>query len=83
MVYREVKAEEIGKDFFRHFQRHQTVEQCWRKLDGVWTVRNISFVEDWTEEDYTKLRASLKDILAAGGVLYGAFLQDEIKGFAA
>ena len=46
-VYREIKEEEIGFSLFEHFDRSQQVTKCWRRTDGIWTVRNIEFTDDW------------------------------------
>ncbi len=34
MKIKELKEEMINRELFTHFQRHQTVSKCWRKVDG-------------------------------------------------
>ena len=59
-VYREIKEEEIGFSLFEHFDRSQQVTKCWRRTDGIWTVRNIEFTDDWSGDDIFRLILQLK-----------------------
>lgn len=40
------------------------------------------FIDDWSDSDYSYLVECLKNTLAGGGVVWGAFVDDELKGFA-
>lgn len=82
MEYRPLAAEELVPSLFDHFQRRQEVNLCWRKVDGVWQIREDPFIDDWTPEDYRFLLQCLKNTLAGGGLVLGAFLAGELKGFA-
>ena len=53
--YRTLTAEEISLALFEHFRRRQTVTKCWRKSAGKWRVEDVSFIDDWTEEEYELL----------------------------
>lgn len=66
---------------FDGFERHQNVTKCWRKTDGEWAIKEIPFVEQWREADYLKLIDCLNHTLGTGGVVFGAFYQDALKGF--
>lgn len=79
--YRELNENEICRDLFRQFIRRQNVVKCWRKEDNQWKIKDAPFVDDWSEEDYQFLVACLKNTLAAGGMVYGAFCGDALKGF--
>ena len=81
--YRRLKPKQIRQRLFRHFERKQIVEQCWRKADQQWTVQDISFVEQWNDADYAALTESLGAIVLMGGVVFGAFAGGQLKGFAA
>lgn len=81
MEYRELKENEIERQLFEHFIRHQTVTKCWRKVDGQWCIRDIAFVDDWSEEDYGFLVKCLRNTVRTGGLVLGAFCEDQLKGF--
>lgn len=82
MYCRELKVDEINLNLFEHFQRHQTVTQCWRKIDGVWSIKEISFTNDWSREEYILLVTSLQNTLISGGIVFGSFSNEILKGFA-
>lgn len=81
MKYIKIETESINRKLFAHFLRHQRVTKCWRKIDGKWFIKEITFIDDWTEEKYDKLFISLKNTVATGGLLLGAFLNKDLKGF--
>ena len=79
--YRNLCADEIDRDLFRSFVRHQVVTKCWRKVDGKWIIQDAPFVDDWTEAEYGELIACLKNTVVSGGLVYAAFYRDALKGF--
>lgn len=79
--YRVLKENEIKRELFLHFKRHQVVTKCWRKIDDVWCIKDIAFVDDWTEDDYEKLIFCLKNTVKTGGLVLGAFSEEGLKGF--
>lgn len=81
-MLREITMEELTVALFSDFQRHQEVTKCWRKIDGNWVVIDNVFTEDWTEENFRYLVECLRNTLATGGVVYGAFQDGKLKGFA-
>jgi len=81
--YRQLSAARIRQRLFLHFERKQIVTQCWRKSDQQWTVQDTSFVEQWDDADYAALTDSLRAIVQAGGVVFGALAGGQLKGFAA
>lgn len=82
MEYRELSIDEISKTLFESFIRYQEVTQCWRKIDGAWVIKDISFIEDWDESKHTVLVNCLKNTIETGGVVFGAFDGYGLKGFA-
>ncbi len=40
VVYRVLFAEEICRELFKDFIRHQIVTKCWRKEDGKWIIKD-------------------------------------------
>lgn len=74
--------DEINRELFQGFIRYQEVTNCWRKRNGEWVIEADPFIDDWNEEEYQILVACLKNTVATGGVVYGAFYDGVLKGFA-
>lgn len=81
-MIRRILTQELDIALFSDFRRHQQVHQCWRKVNGEWIVMDNPFTEDWGKEDYGYLVKCLQNTIATGGVVYGAFLDGKLKGFA-
>lgn len=79
--YRNLSADEICRELFENFIRHQVVTKCWRREEGQWVIKDAPFIDDWTEEDYQTLITCLKNTIQTGGVVYGAFYEGRLKGF--
>lgn len=79
--YRELKGEEINLDLFRAFQRKQVVTDCLRKENGKWIIKRDPFLDDWDSQDYEFLVKCLKNTIATGGFVGGAFFEGKLKGF--
>lgn len=79
--YRALNSEEIRRELFQDFIRHQVVTKCWRKENGKWLIKDAPFIDDWTEEDYAFLVQCLKNTANTGGFVYGAFYCGVLKGF--
>ena len=82
MEYRELTAKEIDLDLFKHFIRHQVVNDCYRKVDGNWVIKPDPFIDDWSREDYEFLVKCLKNTVETGGTVFGIFINGQLKGFA-
>lgn len=83
MIERRILSEqEIDRDLFRAFVRHQVVNLCYRREGDAWVIRPDPFVDDWSEEDYQVLISCLRHTVATGGLVLGAFLDGKLKGFA-
>lgn len=80
--YRTLRENELCRELFRGFIRHQVVAKCWRREKGKWVIREDPFIDDWTETDYRTLISCLKNTVSTGGVVYGAFIAGTLKGFA-
>lgn len=80
--YNELKETEINKELFMSFNRHQEVKKCWRKENGQWVLKDISFVEEWGTDEYEILVKCLHNTLKTGGAVFGAFHNNVLVGFA-
>lgn len=83
MKYRSLQENEINRELFRDFIRHQVVTKCWRRKNGEWMIKDAPFIDDWTEQDYEVLIECLKRTVRTGGLIYGAFYEEKLKGFVA
>lgn len=81
ITYREIAYSELNRDLFSGFTRTQIVTDCWRRVDGQWVIKSDPFVDDWDEEDFAFLVQCLKNTVKTGGLLYGAFADNKLKGF--
>ena len=80
--YRTLRENELCRELFGGFIRHQVVTKCRRREKGEWVIREDPFIDDWTEADYRTLISCLKNTVSTGGVVYGAFIAGMLKGFA-
>lgn len=81
-MIKELTPEEIKIDLFSDFKRHQQVTKCWRKIYNKWVIVDNPFTEDWSAAQYEYLVKCLKNTVRTGGVVYGAFQQRRLTGFA-
>lgn len=79
--YRTLQEQEIDRSLFRDFIRHQDVDLCLRRENGIWVKRSDPFIDDWSEKDYQVLIDCLRNTLNTDGFVYGAFLNGVLKGF--
>lgn len=79
--YKILQEQEIDRELFRTFIRHQVVNQCLRRENGAWVIRSDPFVDDWMEEDYQTLISCLRNTVRTDGLVFGAFSDGELKGF--
>ena len=80
--YKELKETEIDLSLFTSFNRYQDVEQCWRKENGEWILKDIAFTEQWSLNEYEFLVKCLQNTIKTGGTVFGAFYKDKLVGFA-
>ena len=79
--YRKINSDELCRDLFKDFIRHQKVTKCWRRVNNEWVIRDDPFIDDWSEADYQTLISCLKNTIATGGFVYAAFDEERLKGF--
>lgn len=82
MKYRKIKYQELNIELFNNFIRHQEVTKCWRKENGKWVIKDVPFIDDLNKEEYELLVKYLKNTIKTKGVVYGAFINNTLKGFA-
>ena len=82
IIYQHLSQQQIGPALFTGFDRWQNVTRCWRKENGSWVLRDIAFIDDWNEEEYTYLYDCLKNTLNTGGDVIAALEGNRLLGFA-
>lgn len=81
LEYRILREDEINRELFRKFIRHQNVTDCWRKENESWIIKSDPFIDDWTESDYQILITCLRNTIKTGGFVYAVFSDGDLKGF--
>lgn len=76
-----IKEDDLKKELFKDFIRHQEVTKCWRQIDGQWCIKDIKFTEEWREEEFELLAQCLSNTVKTGGIVFGAFVNEKLKGF--
>ena len=79
--YRELHINEINRELFKDFIRHQNVTLCRRRERGAWVLKSDPFIDDWSEADYQILIKCLKNTVLTGSFVYAAFFEESLKGF--
>lgn len=79
--YRKLEEPQITSQLFQTFRRHQNVTHCWRKENGKWLLKDISFIEEWSDAEYSFLVKCLKNTACTGGYVFGAFEAERLVGF--
>ena len=64
------------------FVRHQTVTECWRKVDNKWVLVPNPFVENWTIEQCCAIAEDIVQHMNHDQTGFGAFDSERIVGFA-
>ncbi len=81
ITYRNLEEHEITLPLFDAFQRRQIVTKCWRREAGRWVIREDPFIDEWSPKDYAFLVKCLRNTVDSGGIVYGAFARQVLKGF--
>lgn len=80
--YRAIGRKELTHGLFKEFERRQVVTDCYRRENGVWVIKSAPFIDQWGEEEYGILVECLKGTIDGAGVVFGAFQDGILKGFA-
>ena len=80
--YQRLKADNFTGHSLDDFVRHQTVTECWRKIDNDWKLVPNVYEENWSQ---TQCREIAKDVVHSikfDQTGFGAFDGERIIGFA-
>lgn len=83
MIIREVEPRDLENErFIDDIVRTHVITKRRKKTAGGWTVVDAPFVEDWDAAKRRLKLEKMRSIISAGGVVFGAFADDKLKGFA-
>lgn len=78
---RRIKEKNLSKELFQDFNRYQEITRVYRAESGKWVIRDISFTEQWGENEKEELVRCLANTVATKGIVYGAFDGEKLVGF--
>lgn len=82
ITYKVLSDNDVDLSLFAFFDRTQKVTKCWRKVNGEWLIKDVPFVDNWSEEEYLEVVQHLKNLIHSNGYVVGAFFNGQLKGFA-
>jgi len=82
ITYEKLSAGNFDTHTLDGFIRRQEVSECWRRVDGVWKLLPIAYVEDWDLPGRRKRAENILRGILGGGAAYGAWDQGQLVGFA-
>jgi len=65
-----------------NFVRHQTVTECWRKIDNEWKLVPNVFEENWSQEQCREIAEEVVHNINLDQTGFGAFDGERLIGFA-
>lgn len=77
-----ITEENFGLHSLDDFERHQVVQECWRRVGGAWALVPMPFVEEWSTERKREVASELLDCIRAGGTAWMVCRDERIVGFA-
>ena len=82
MIIKKLRMQDCVPELFSKFNRYQEVKRCWRKENGEWLLKDISFIDQWSDEEKANRITGLSYCLQKDGVVLGAFVENDLVGFA-
>ncbi|AIO18554.1 DNA alkylation repair enzyme [Candidatus Izimaplasma bacterium HR1] len=82
ITYKKINYKHISDHFLNGYIRFQETTEVYYVEDNEMKLKNNNFLEDWDQEKLINVSRTLKDAVKNGGVLYAAYDQKQIIGFA-
>jgi len=65
-----------------NFKRRQKVTHCWRRENGGYVLKPVTYTEDWNLQELRQFAEKIINALKDGAAAFGAVYNGEIIGFA-
>ena len=80
--YKRFDSNNITRNSLDDFVRHQTVTECWRKINDDWRLVPNAFEENWSPEQCREIAEDVVQHICLDQTGFGAFDGGRIIGFA-
>lgn len=80
--YRFLNELDCHPSLLNTFYRYQETKKVWFNHQGDYSIKEDFFIDEWDDEKKRKVIQSLKSCIQNGGVVIGAYGQDNLIGFA-
>ena len=80
--YRRLDKNNFTDHSLDDFVRHQTVAECWRKINNDWELVPNVYEENWSQEQCRKIAEDVVHHISLDQTGFGAFDGERIIGFA-
>ena len=80
--YQRLNADNFTAHSLDDFVRHQTVTECWRKIDNDWKLVPNVYEENWSQAQCREIAEDVVHHIKLDQTGFGAFDRERIVGFA-
>jgi ribosomal protein S18 acetylase RimI-like enzyme len=80
--YKELKIVDIDKNLLNNFNRYQEVKKYYQNHNDNWVIKDCEYIENWDEIKLQNKITSFLNILNEGGIIFGAYDNKKMIGFA-
>ncbi|MFD2170126.1 GNAT family N-acetyltransferase [Tumebacillus lipolyticus] len=80
--YRSLQLSDFDLPLLKTFKRDQVTHRVWYVESGRCQLKDDHFVDRWDDEKKEQVMRTLAQCLRSGGVVFGAFVDHDLVGFA-
>ena len=81
IYYQRLNADNFTRNSLDDFVRHQTVTECWRKINDDWKLVPNVFEENWSPEQCREIAEDVVHHIELDQTGFGAFDGERLIGF--
>ncbi|MCM3719558.1 GNAT family N-acetyltransferase [Fictibacillus phosphorivorans] len=82
IIIKSLGLEDLKDTFLKDFKRYQVTHKVLFMEDDQYKVKSDHFVDDWDDVKKAQVLSDLRTCLLKGGKVIGAFISEELAGFA-
>ncbi|MCA1032204.1 GNAT family N-acetyltransferase [Bacillus timonensis] len=82
IIYKELELIEIKAHLLQQFNRYQETKKVWYEEHKQYKLKEDYFTEQWDDERKRQVIDSIRSCKLRDGIVIGAFIKDQLKGFA-